>query len=607
MFTNENVTIRGYVQLISKTLAALLIFAAVSLLAGSANAQFLETVRQPLNVQGESPNGHASETAVSADGQFIAFVSAASDLVENDTNNVADVFWYDRSENEIRRISVASDETEGNAVSMSPSISADGRYVVFVSYASNLVANDTNSVADIFVYDSLTGNIGRASLHTDGSEANDHSVSCVISGDGNFVIFKSLASNLVDGDTNAVADLFSYSIVDETTVLVSLTSEGFQANGVSSFASVSDDGRYVAFASDANNFVANDDNNASDVFVRDMLLGTTIHISKSTAGQHGNGASTEPRMDGNGLFVVFRSSATNFDLLDVNGIDDIYFRHLGMETTTRVSVSTKGIAANANCRIPSISLDGRYISFVSTSSTLAPFDTNFVSDLFLYDRDLETTQRINLSSLHAQADAGVSNYSMSSDASAFVFISTAADLAPEDNGGFADVFVTTRMVDEDSDYFWSIDMRKFRGVIVDSMTEAEEADRFHASGSFEFNAYTPDAKFNPFIDDVTIQFGDESGPNEYIISANDPNWKVLRNQRFSWRSSPGETPACTIMLDMKRKKFIVKMSKFDFDSEAVNPIRFNLGLGLDWMGFSATWNEDITDNRTMLQFKQNFE
>ena len=174
-------------------------------------------------------------------------------------------------DNSITRISLASDGTEANGYSGSNSISDNGRYIPFSSNATNLFSNDTNGYVDTFIYDRVEQTVELISLAPDGSQANNSSGSGSISGDGRYVTFASFASNLVPNDTNEQRDIFIYDRVNQTTELVSTASDAAIANGNSYFSVVNDNGRYVAFESDASNLVANDTNGQRDIFIRDRL------------------------------------------------------------------------------------------------------------------------------------------------------------------------------------------------------------------------------------------------------------------------------------------------------------------------------------------------
>ncbi|HAL29388.1 MAG TPA: hypothetical protein DCP20_01540, partial [Coriobacteriia bacterium] len=184
------------------------------------------------------------------------------------------------------RVSVASDGAEANGWSPSgiPSISADGRYVAFGSDATNLVADDTNGEIDIFVHDRVTGITERVSVASDGSQGNGALLRPAISGDGRCVAFLSLATNLVPGDTNGLSDVLVHDRVTGVTERVSVASDGSQGNGRCLWVSISEDGRYVAFASDSTNLVMDDTNGADDIFVHDRVTGITERASVASDG-----------------------------------------------------------------------------------------------------------------------------------------------------------------------------------------------------------------------------------------------------------------------------------------------------------------------------------
>jgi Tol biopolymer transport system component len=157
---------------------------------------------------GAQGNDDSHFAAISADGRYVAFHSDASNLVAGDTNNARDIFVRDRQMGTTERVSVHSNGAQGNDWSFDPAISDDGRYVAFESRASNLAPGYTNGTVDIFVRDRLMGTTERVSVDSNGTQANYDSYSPDISGDGRYVAFQSLASNLVSGDTNGVSDVF---------------------------------------------------------------------------------------------------------------------------------------------------------------------------------------------------------------------------------------------------------------------------------------------------------------------------------------------------------------------------------------------------------------
>jgi Tol biopolymer transport system component len=250
--------------------------------------------RVSVDSNGTQGNNGSLDPSISADGRYIAFRSFANNLVSGDTNNTSDIFVYDTVANTTRIVSVDDNGTQGNDDSSRPSISADGRYVAFVSYASNLVSGDTNNASDIFVYDTVANTTRIVSVATDGTQGDRDSLTPSISADGRYVAFGSYASTLVSGDTNNVNDTFVYDTVVNTTRIVSVATDGTQGNKDSGTPSISADGRYVAFVSDASNLVSGDTNNTSDIFVYDTVANTTRIVSVATDGTQGMTTPLDP-------------------------------------------------------------------------------------------------------------------------------------------------------------------------------------------------------------------------------------------------------------------------------------------------------------------------
>ncbi|MEG4280507.1 calcium-binding protein [Microcoleus sp. MON1_C1] len=220
--------------------------------------------------QGRLSASGSSSPSMSADGRFVAFDSYSTNLVPGDTNNRNDIFVRDTLTNTTTHVSVDSEGNQALDSSSSPSISASGRFVAFHSNASNLVPGDTNNRNDIFVRDTLTNTTTRVSVDSAGNQANSYSYDPSISSDGRFVAFLSSASNLVQGDTNNANDIFVRDTLTNITTRVSIDAAGNQGTNDSFHASISADGRKVAFESDASNLVAGDTNNTRDVFVSDI-------------------------------------------------------------------------------------------------------------------------------------------------------------------------------------------------------------------------------------------------------------------------------------------------------------------------------------------------
>jgi len=404
--------------------------------------------RVSVSSDGTQGDRYSNYPSISADGRFVAFGSNASNLVTGDLNGVRDVFVHDLLTHTTTRISVAMDGTPENGYSQNPSLSADGRYVTFHSYASNLVTGDTNGVADVFVRDLLTHTTTRVSVSSAGLQADKISTYPSISGDGRYVAFHSSATNLLSGDSNGMSDVFIHDLQTHTTTRVSISSAGDQGDSGSAYPSISGNGRYVAFYSSATNLVSGDLNEDDDVFVRDLQEGTTLLVSVSTTGTQGDLDSSHPSISANGRYVAFHSSATNLVSGDMNEDDDVFVRDLQEGTTRLVSVSSTGEQGDRISSYPSISPDGRYVGFDSFATNLVPGDTNDNSDIFIRDLQEATTIRISLA-LEGTETNGNSYYpSVSSEGRCIAFQSTATNLVNGDTNGVSDVFVSSSAAPE---------------------------------------------------------------------------------------------------------------------------------------------------------------
>ena len=256
----------------------------------------------------------------------MAFASDATNLVTGDTNLRRDIFVRDLGTETTERISVNGGEVEGNGDSDGPCISDDGRYVAYQSRASNLVADDSNGTSDVFVRDRDAGTTERVSIQSDGGQGNGASGSCAISSDGRFIAFDSSGSNLVLNDSNGVADAFVHDRQNGTTELVSVNSTGDQGDDHSQAPKVSGDGRFVVFHSVATNLVSGDTNDDRDVFRRDRQGGITERLSVNDAGDQANSESIFPTISGDGQFVTFELAASNLVADDTNGRTDVFVR-----------------------------------------------------------------------------------------------------------------------------------------------------------------------------------------------------------------------------------------------------------------------------------------
>ncbi len=404
-----------------------------------------------LPVEGNGPSGFAS---VSANDRFVAFSSMASNLVAGDTNDRPDVFVLDLQTNQLTRVSVDTQGVQGNDASAAPALSADGRFVVFESDASNLTPGDNNQVSDIFVHDRDTGTTTRMTVDANGADANDMSFGPAISADGRFVAFTSYATNLVPNDLNMSRDVFvrdrqtgvvrRISIADQTGAEGNGESDNIRFSGDGRF--MSSDGRFVAFTSEATNLVPGDTNNFSDVFVHDLTLGRTIRVSIDSNGGQGDDMSFAPALSADGRFVAFTSYAKNLVSGDTNAARDVFVHDIQAGSTTRVSVNMNGDEGNnesGDVGGVSLSADGRFVAFISEASNLAPNDTNTARDVFVYDRQTGEIRLVSAGLAHMAADGRSSGPAMAPSGRVVVFQSEATDLVTDDGNPWRDIFIAT--------------------------------------------------------------------------------------------------------------------------------------------------------------------
>ena len=367
-------------------------------------------------VQGNASSGSNS---ISADGRYVAFTSSASNLVTGDSNGVSDIFVKDLQTGVVQNVSTDSIGAQGNGASAWATFSADGRYVVFRSAANNLVAGDNNNVLDIFVKDLQTGAIQRISTDVNGVEGNDNSgaASSSFSANGRYVVFDSWASNLVTGDTNGISDVFVKDLQTGAIQRVSTDVAGVQGDGDRGHGAISADGRYVTFTSWASNLVGTDNNGSgnSDVYVKDLQTGAIQRVSTNAAGVQGDSGSAYSSISADGRYVVFTSWASNLTGLDSNGTNsDVYVKVLQTGAIQRLSNNSAGIQGDNASAYASFSADGHYITFTGWASNLVSGDSNGFSDIFRVANPFIVNSDIDLvkSSVSYSLPANVENLTL---------------------------------------------------------------------------------------------------------------------------------------------------------------------------------------------------
>jgi Tol biopolymer transport system component len=401
-----------------------------------------EIERVSVTSGGSQANGSSEAPCISSDGGIVAFISNATNLVAGDTNSAADVFVHDLDTGITQRVSVASAGTQANDDAFTLSLSADGLFVAFGSYASNLVANDTNAKIDVFVHDRNTATTERVSVTSLGAEADNESFSPAISSNGRFVAFQSDATNLVLLDTNNKCDIFVHDRITGTTERVSVASDGTQANGDSIAPAISSDGRFVAFSSEASNLVAGDTNNKADIFLHDRQDDTTERIVGPAEFDTGSGIIiVSPAISPDGGFLGFRSNANDLVAGDTNNRFDTFLVDSDTLVVERISVSSSEVEGNADSSQPSISSDNRYAVFSSLATNLVSQDTNGSEDVFVRDRDAGQTRRVSLAFDGSEGDNNSFSAVISDDGQFVAFTSFAENLVANDTNGVSDIFV----------------------------------------------------------------------------------------------------------------------------------------------------------------------
>lgn len=385
----------------------------------------------------------------------MSFSSHASNLVDDDTNDLSDVFVYDRQTNQIGRVSVASGGAQENSICSSPSISADGRYVAFECWH---FLEDP----DVFIHDRQTIQTILVSVASDGTPGNDWSRRPALSANGRFVAFESDSTNLVDGDTNnfcydshpdgSCPDIFVHDRQTGQTTRVSVSSTGVQGNAKSlGPPSISADGRYVTFQSFASNLVPNDTNGDPDIFVHDRQTGQTTRVSVNPDGTQINNWSATPAISANGRYVAFLSLVAP---APAGGGVFVHDQQTG-QTILIAQWATGGLGSNNEPNI-SLSADGRYVVYENING----------GQVYLYDQQTTQTTLISAAPDGSQGNSYSDDLSISADGRYVAFASNATNLVNGDTNGYFDVFVRDRGAEPQISYTVSGQLIAYEDTVV---------------------------------------------------------------------------------------------------------------------------------------------
>ena len=403
------------------------------------------TQRVSVNSAGEEGNDASGISAISGNGRFVAFGSNATNLIPGG-NLPFNIFVHDRQTGSTEIVSVSSNGSQGEGFSSAPAISDDGRFVAFDSDATNLVQGDQNGTTDVFRHDRETGETILISVNSAGQQGDNSSHAPAISGDGRFVVFHA-NSALAPEDTNQQTDVYVRDVQAGITTLVSIGFDGSAGNNTSFIQDINGDGRFVAFVSDSTNLIPNDVQDfEANVYVRDLVAGTTELVSVGSDGTRADvGFFDRPSISADGRYVAFSTTASLVPEDTRQFSLDIYLRDRQAETTELISVNSDEVPGNGRSEGPSVSADGRFVSFQSDSSNIVTPDepAGFFpdEDIFVRDRQAGVTYRVSESSAGEEGNARSLGGTISADGLVTAFSSDASNLVPNDTNFVTDIFV----------------------------------------------------------------------------------------------------------------------------------------------------------------------
>ncbi len=384
-------------------------------------------------------NQASGDAAVSKGGRFVAFTSQATNFAPDDTNMTNDVFVRDRDAGTVELISVGTNGGVGNGQSYGTAISDDGRYVAFVSIASNLVPNDTNGTSDVFVRDRLTGETELVSVNPSGESGDAASVFGLdMSSDGRFVVFASLANDLTDDPATDYTNIYVRDRVLGVTERITMAPDGSPANRRSQGEpSISSDGRFVAFESSATNLAPRDTNHSRDVFVIDRESDKIILASRGRDGESAHGVSRLPDISDDGNHLAFASEADNLVKGDTNGVTDTFWHSLVSGVMRRISLMPDGSEAqpqvSTNMTV-AISAHGHFVAFNYLSTLVDPtgHDRGLV---YLWNHRTRALEVVSVNNQGEPATKGVALCDISPHGRYVTFAGNAQNLTPHRTDG----------------------------------------------------------------------------------------------------------------------------------------------------------------------------
>jgi Tol biopolymer transport system component len=388
-------------------------------------------------------NYGSTAPAISGDGRYVVFSSTSTQLVTGDTNGLADVFVKDRKTGSIVRANTnsAGSQMITGEIQSSVRISDDGRFVAFGGWQTGLVPGFTGTYRSILIKDMQTGTVSVADISSSGTPGNANATTFDMSANGRYVTFITNATNLGYTDTNAGRDVYVRDRISGTTTLLSKSySSGNTSNGQNGTPSISCDGAYIAFMSTSNDIAPGDANGNNDLFLVDRVNNTTRDITISANALSGG----EPHVSCDGTTVIFPSWASNLVSGDTNGVSDFFAYNTYDDSFELVSQSSSGSQATTDTTSRSsgtVSYDGKYV-VISSSDALASSDTNGRSDVYLRNSNDSTTTVLSMRNSSTQS-TGTSNLpAVSANGRYVIYYSEDSGLVSGDTNNTPDIFVS---------------------------------------------------------------------------------------------------------------------------------------------------------------------
>lgn len=459
------------------------------------------TTRVSVASDGTPANATTGSQVISGDGRYVVFASGATGLVTLSTGGRQQVYRRDRVNGVTELVSLSRTGVATIGQAFAPTVSADGRFVAFLSSGNDLVANDTNGAPDVFVRDMTSGTTVAASTDANGAFVSgggslaNFPGARAISDDGRYVVFTSTSTALVPDTNNGVAQVYVKDLSTGAVVRASVDATGAAANAASLHATISGDGNVVAFESTSTNLSPLQTSPTLEVYVRDLAAGTTSLGSVSESGAAADQSATVPGLSHDGRYLVFETPS-RLTSADTDFAYDVYLRDLTAGTTTLASPGS----GTGDSRAPSVSADGSYVAFYSADSTLVSGDVNNVSDVYLWSRLTGQLTLVSLDGSGAQANAGSSFPSVSANAGSVLFSSTASNLVSSPLTSTQQLYVRDLATDQ--------------APVVAPLADAsvDEGTTFTASGSFS----DPDGSTSWT---ATVDWGDGAGAQPLALAS----------------------------------------------------------------------------------------